>query len=315
MEWADRIGGRVKLRDVHILLAVAQAGSMAKAAERLAVSQPVISRTIADLERTLGARLLDRSRRGAEPTVYGRALLKHGVAAFDELRQGVDEVKCLLDPTAGEVRIGASEPMVAGLIPATIDRLSSQHPRINFQVTPGLNIVEHNRSLRERDLELVIGRLPASFAERDMDTEILFEEPLVVAAGNDSPWARRRRIELGELVSEPWVVPRLDSFVGSLVADIFHASGLEIPRKRVICTSIQMNNALLATNRYFAIYPGSLLRLRGKQLSIKALPVELPIRSTPVGIVTLKNRTLSPVVRLFIDYTRAVAKQLAKENR
>jgi len=69
MEWTDRIGRRIKLRDLHILLAVAQSGSMARAAERLAISQPVVSKTIADLEHTLGVRLLDRDRRGAEPTV------------------------------------------------------------------------------------------------------------------------------------------------------------------------------------------------------------------------------------------------------
>ena len=312
MEWADRIGRRIKLRDLHVLLAVAQSGSMAKAAERLAISQPVVSKTVADLEQTLGVRLLDRSRQGAEPTVYGLALLKHGVAAFDELRQGVKEIEFLLDPTAGEVRIGASDPMAAGLIPATIDRLSRQYAKITFRVTHERNIFEHNRALRERDVELVIGRLPLSFAERDMDAEILFDEPLLVGAGLQNPWVRRRRIELAELVDEPWVLPGPDSFVGSLVADIFHASGLEAPRNCVVCSNIQMNNALLATGRFLAIYPGSLLRLSAKQLSIKILPVELPVRSTPVGIVTLKNRTLSSVARLFIECARAVAKPLAK---
>ena len=105
MEWADRIGRRIRLRDLHILLAVAQSGSMARAAERLAVSQPVISKVISDLEHVLGVRVLDRDRHGAEPTAYGRALLNRGLAAFDELRQGVKDIEFLLDPTAGELRI------------------------------------------------------------------------------------------------------------------------------------------------------------------------------------------------------------------
>jgi Bacterial regulatory helix-turn-helix protein, lysR family len=71
MRWADRIGRRLKLRDLHVLFAVAQWGSMAKAAQHLAVSQPVVSAAIADLERAVGVRLLDRSRRGVEPTIYG----------------------------------------------------------------------------------------------------------------------------------------------------------------------------------------------------------------------------------------------------
>lgn len=104
MQWEDRIGRRLKLRDVHILLTTVQCGSMAKAAERLAISNPVVSKTIADLEHALGVLLLERSRQGVEPTVYGRAVLKHGLAAFDELRQCVKEIEFLADPTAGEVR-------------------------------------------------------------------------------------------------------------------------------------------------------------------------------------------------------------------
>ena len=86
MDWTNRIGRRVKLRDLHIFLAVVQFGSMARAAKHLAVSQPVLSKTIANLEHALGVRLLDRSSQGVEPTAYGRAFLNCGTAVFDELR-------------------------------------------------------------------------------------------------------------------------------------------------------------------------------------------------------------------------------------
>src|SRR5450755_4778866 len=112
MQWEDRIGRHIKFRDLHIVLAVAQAGSMLKAAEELAISQPVVSKVIADLEQTLGVRLFDRSRKGVEPTASGRALLNRGRAAFDELKQGVNEIEFLNDPTAGELRTGAS-PVLA----------------------------------------------------------------------------------------------------------------------------------------------------------------------------------------------------------
>ena len=79
MEWADRIGRRVKLRDLHLLITVVQRGSMAKAAAELGVSQPAVSKGIADMEQTLGLRLLDRGRNGIEPTAYGRALVKRGL--------------------------------------------------------------------------------------------------------------------------------------------------------------------------------------------------------------------------------------------
>src|SRR5262245_14632255 len=100
----QRVRRRLKLRQLEILLAVADTGSMAKAATRLAVTQPAISRAIADAEHTLGVPLFERSTQGVEPTQYGRALLKRGVAAFDEIDQGVRDIEYLADPGAGEIR-------------------------------------------------------------------------------------------------------------------------------------------------------------------------------------------------------------------
>src|SRR3954471_3868278 len=109
MDWDARIGGRVRLRDLHILLAVVQCGSMAKAAGQLGVSQPSVSEAIAGLEHALDVRLLDRGRRGIAPTIYGTALLRSGRAAFDELRQGIRQIEFLADSTAGELRIACPE--------------------------------------------------------------------------------------------------------------------------------------------------------------------------------------------------------------
>src|SRR4051794_23929908 len=98
MQLSDRIGRRMKLHDLHVLMAVVQAGSMSKAAQLLNTTQPAISRSIADLEHTIGVRLLDRGRHGAEATVYGRALLEGGTAMFDDLRQAVRNIEFLADP-------------------------------------------------------------------------------------------------------------------------------------------------------------------------------------------------------------------------
>src|ERR1700716_3938664 len=115
MDWSERIGRRIRLRDLHILLAVVQCKSMAKAAEHLAISKPVVSKVIADLEHVLGVRLLERDRHGAEPTAYGAALLKRGTAIFDELRGGRKAIEFLGGPTTGEVRIGSTPPFVRKL--------------------------------------------------------------------------------------------------------------------------------------------------------------------------------------------------------
>jgi DNA-binding transcriptional LysR family regulator len=312
MQWADRIGRRIKLRDLHILMTVVERGSMSKAAEQLAISQPVVSKSIADLEHALGVPLLDRSPQGVEPTPYGRAIIGSGVAVFDDLRKGVDQIEFLADPTAGQVRIGCSEVMAAGLLPAVIDRLSRQFPRLVFNVIQAPGIEQQYRDLRERNVDLILGRMVTPVADDDLDAEILFDDPLFVVAGTNSKWVRRRGIEPAELLDETWCLPPYDRLIGSLIAEAFSSQGLDVPRHTVVSSSIQLFNALLATGRFLGVLSDSTLRLSGKRLSLKALPVEFSIRPGPVGIVTLKDRTVGPAAQLFIDHARKVAKPLAK---
>ena len=198
----DQLGSRIKLHDLRIFMAVVQAGSMGRAARQLHVAQPNISNSVANLERALGVRLLDRGRQGVAATPYGRAVIDCGVAIFDDLRQGLSKIRFLADPTAGEVRIGTT------VFLAAID----------------------------------------------------FSGPTVVA---------------------------------------------DLPEVRI---------GLLATGRFLTIFPASVLKFPARREGIKVLPVELPVSSVPVGIVTLKNRTLSPVAQIFREYVHDIAKPLAKQK-
>jgi DNA-binding transcriptional LysR family regulator len=311
MRWGERIGRRLKLRDLHVLLAVMEAGSMAKAARRLAVSQPVVSQAIADLEHTLGVRLVDRHRRGIEPTLYGRALLNHALAAFDALHQGVKEIEFLADPAVGELRIGCPEWIMAGLLPIIIDTLAQRHPRLVFHVQQTIPATSEFRELRERRIDLVLGRIAAPFEAEDLRAEVLYQEQLSVVAGRDSRWARRKKIGLAELVDDPWILTPQNELPGLLVREAFRSCGLKPPEPTVVTFSVQLRNRLLETGRYLSVIPDSVLLHAGQQLSFKALPVTLAIQPRPVAIVTLKNRTLSPVARLFIDCAREITKPLA----
>jgi DNA-binding transcriptional LysR family regulator len=311
LQWDDRIGKRLKLRDVHMLLAAVQCGSMAKAAERLSVSHPVVSKTIADLEHTLGVRLLERSRQGVEPTLYGRAVLKHGLAAFDELRQCVKEIELLADPTAGEVRIGSLIPLAASFTTAVVDQVSQRYPRIAFQLISG-TVDTLYRELSDRNLDLLLTWKLATADERLFGFEPLYEDPFVVVAGAQSPWAQRRKIELAELVNEPWVLPPPDISIGAMLAEAFRAKALNYPAKTVAATPHDVRISFLATGRFLTIFHASVLKFSTRHPGLKILPVELPIPRVTNGIVTLKNRILSPVAQLFIDHARAVAKPLAK---
>ena len=310
MRWNDRIGRRIKLSDLHILLAVAQFGSMAKAASAIAVSHPVVSRSISELEHALGVRLLERNPHGAELTEYGRAILSRSHAAFDELRQGVKDIELLSDPTAGEVRIGSTAPLGASFVAAIIDRLSRRFPRMVFHiVSEDANSLI--RDLDERKLDLLILRKIGPFAEDRQSFEVLYDNPYFVAAGGKNPWVRRRRVELAELVDELWVLPPLGSRLGSLTRDIFDAQELPYPRASVVATALEMTINLLRTDRYLAILPESIFTFPAKHPFIRKLAVELPIVSGPIGVLSLKNRALNPAAQLFIACARGLAKPLA----
>jgi DNA-binding transcriptional LysR family regulator len=307
MSWEQRVGRRLKLRDLHILMEVVNAGSMGKAADRLNVSQPVVSKAVASLEHTLGVRLLDRSMQGVELTDYGRAALKCGVAVFDDLKKVIEEIEFIADPTVGTVRVGCTEPEFAGIVSAVIDRVSPRYPRIEFHLVR-VGVTATHRELEARNVDLVIAD-DRAVNEDIMDVEPLYAEPIVVAAGLRSPWARRRRIDLAELVDEPWMLPAPGGVARSVVMDAFRARGLRAPRTVVVASS-NMRTALLASGHFITAVPGAMLRIGAARLSIKALPVSLPGRHRAVAIFTLKGRSLSPVAQLFIESAREIAKPL-----
>jgi DNA-binding transcriptional LysR family regulator len=313
MQLSDRIGRRIKLQDVHILMVVVQAGSMGKAARHLNTSQPNISKSIADLEHALGVRLLDRHRQGIEPTEFGRALLNGGVVVFDELRQTVKNIEFLADPTAGEVRVGSNPLLAASFTAAVTDRLSRRYPRVRFHLSTGyVDALYHE--LSERNVDVLIALKLGPIADERLSFEFLFDDSCVVVGGAQSPWARRRSIKLAELINEPWVLSPVGSGISSIAMKAFEASGLDLPRMTVITDSPLVRMNLLATGRYLTIFPASTVRFPAPSPQLKVLPVGLPMDPVSNGIVTLKDRTLSPVARLFIDTAREIAKEMAKKK-
>jgi DNA-binding transcriptional LysR family regulator len=311
MQWSDRVGRRLKLRDLHILLAVAKSGSMGKAAAELAISQPSISKAIANVEHAVGLRLLDRGPQGIEPTMYGRALLDCGIAVFDELRRGVTELEFLVDPSAGVLSVGCTETMAAGFASHVIDSLSRRYPRVVFHLIPADRDTLISRELRQRTIELAIGPTAGLDAVGDIQDEILFDDQFVVMAGAKTKWVRKRNVILAELLDEPWIMPPPESLPGQSIAQAFRASGLTPPRSHVLSFSVSLHHHLLATGRFLTMLPRSTLRF-GHHVSLKLLPVKIPTASYPTGIITLKNRTLSPLARLFIDCARQAAEPLAR---
>jgi DNA-binding transcriptional LysR family regulator len=287
---------------------------MAKAASQLGVSTPSISEVIADLERTLGVRLLDRTPRGVSPTRYGEAFLVRSHAAFDELRQGFRDIEFISDPAAGEVRIGCSESLISFLVPV-IERLSKKHPRMRFPVRqvhwPTVEFPE----LHRRMIDLTLARLASlpHGLDGDLDAEVLFDDPFSAVVGPNSKLGRRRKLDLADLVDEAWLVTPHDVLAGRIVTEAFESRGLKPPNPVVACYSANLRTNLASRGQYIAVLPRSHLLLAAEPYSLKRLPVQLSTRPSPVAIVTLKNRTLTPTVQAFIQCAREIAASIFSE--
>src|SRR5262249_22715353 len=211
MDETERIERRLKLHDLRVLMSVIEQGSMAKAARRLATSQPAVSRAIIDLESSLGVRLLDRVPRGVQPTPYGLALIKRGFVVFDELEQGLKDIEFLTNSTVGEVRIATMTFLASGFLAKAIDGFALRYPRISFHVVvdgaEGLH-----RALEERDVDAVITVInPLWQRESHMQCEVLYAGARSVFAAKPNRWLRQRKVVLGDLINEPWVLPLTNS--------------------------------------------------------------------------------------------------------
>src|ERR1700675_4825820 len=306
MDWSDRIGRRIKLRDLHVLMAVAATGSMAKAAAKLRISHPAISKTISDIEATLGVRLLDRSSQGAELTAFGEVLLKCGINIFDEMRQGLRSLENLSDPNSGEVRLGCTDIILNSLVPEIVRRFSREYPRVQLEVkltNPG----EHQiQELRERKIDLLMTR--ATGQQDDFHSEVLFDEPFVFVVGAHSQLARKRRVTLTDIINGNWVLPPYDTAPGALVSEVFRANGFSPPKPLVKTIAIQLTVSLIASGEFVGILPTSVATLSAHQAALRVLPLKSSGPRISAEIVFLKNRTLSPAVELFINCAREVTK-------
>jgi DNA-binding transcriptional LysR family regulator len=317
MDLVDRVASRLKLRDLRLLDTVVRQGSMAKAAHRLHLSQPAISKAIAEMEHVLGVRLIDRGRQGVEPTPHGAALLRRCLAIYDELRQGVAEIEQLSDPTAGSVRIAVPEPIGAGLATALITQFMQKYPRASVYITQtpvaSLQFLEPRyRDLRNRNVDFVLAPIFEPTLDDDLANEPLFEDAAVVAGGIHNRWAKRRMVSLSDLVNEPWVFQPEDTIAGKQHIAAFTTLGLSVPGNKIISASVHAQIGLAADQGFFTIFPYSMMHFSAARLSLKIMPIKLKVPPFHVGILRLKKRSVSPAAQEFIRMARDITKPLRR---
>ena len=310
------LGRRLKLREIEAFAAVAARGSMARAAVDLGITQPAVSEMMANLERALGVRLLDRNPRGVTPTIYGDVLMRGGRAAIDELRQCIKQMQALADPGAGEVKVGCPET-VATLLPPVIQQISRTHPRVLVHVfdlvAPTLDLPQ----LRDRSLDLALVRYDGSTRHplaQDLELDVLFHDELVVVAGEKSRWVRDPHIDIPKLSEARWLLPPLTTSNSRTVFEAFRERGLSAPQITTATFSLHLRTSMLADGACVTVLPRTVVQHDGARLGIRALPIKLPKHEFPLAVVTLKRRMTNPIAQLFVRQISAALRAFVRKR-
>ncbi len=256
-------------------------------------------------------RLFERSTQGVVPTVFGEILLQRGAEAFDALKQGMRDIEFHATSGAGDVWMGCTEALLHGFLPAVIQRLAKRHPKIIVHATE-VNPSEIVHHLRERKLDLLIGRSTLAQGDDELHSETLFENAFTVVTDAQSPWARRRKVALADLMDEGWLYGEPGNATQARISETILAKTGRLPRVAMYTTSFNLRLALLASGDYISCIPGTVYRYGAAGKPIKELPVNLALR-LPVALLTLRNRTLSPAAKIFIETAREVAKTMATD--
>ncbi|WP_198371973.1 LysR family transcriptional regulator [Roseomonas rosulenta] len=305
---ASRLARRLRLKDLDALLTVIEAGSMARAAQRLALTQPAVSKAMAEMEATLGVPLLERDARGVRATAFGEAMAERARAMLDELGQAERDIAHIADPLAGEVRIGTTEPMTFTVAEA-IRRLAAERPRVAFDIAIA-DTGTLMEDLRARRLDVVVTRAGAGEAAEDIAAEWLYRVPLVVVADRANPLVRRRGLRLADLAGEPWTLSPPGTFLGRLVSAAFAREGLAVPRAAVVSVSIVMRLSLIAGGPWLSVLPRNLLHHPTSAGFLRALDATVEDPAGAIAALTLRRRYMPGPVRAFLDVLRQTAPRM-----
>jgi DNA-binding transcriptional LysR family regulator len=317
---ADAIARRITLRELRLVLAVARSGSILKAATEVGLTQPALSRCVSELEATFGLKLFDRTNRGIVPTPHGEVVLRHAAGVFEELRQAVNELGSLTKGGLGDVRLGGTPTICAGLLPKAVGSLIDRHANLRFRLAE-LELEKLAGEVSARSLDFGVGREPNAIDD-NLLFEHLFDDRLFVVAGCDHSLANRRSVTLEATSHHPWALPTSEGAMMFQLRREFARRRLEPPNPTVGTMSVLIRYQLMKTNHLLTVMYGSILRFGNLPSFLRVLPIDMTCR-VPIGIIRRKNRTLAAsgeaVLQVLRDLSRPMrsisAAQLRKEVR
>ncbi|MDI2132318.1 LysR substrate-binding domain-containing protein [Yinghuangia seranimata] len=295
----DLLDGRLKFRHLTLATAIADHGSVVRAAEALHLTQPAATRSLRELEELVGARLFERGPRGMTATVYGTALVDHARLILAEVRRAGEHLAGLREGQTGTVTVGTLLAGTSVLLPRAVAALKRERPQVTVVVREATYDVLYQQLLAG-EVDLVVGRLSPPPEPGRVRQHTLYHEPIRLMARREHPLhAARGELALADTLAHPWILPLEQTTLRGELEGVFDRHGLPLPTDRVECTSILTVRALLTATDMIAALPE--LVVTGDD-RLAALPVALESVRRTVGTTLLADRPATPAVREFLRH-------------
>lgn len=305
----ERVSTRLKLKQLRLLVAIAEHSSILHAAEELYISQPAATKLLKDLETDFNVRLFDRTNRGVVPTEFGEALVRHGKLILAQISHAAQELDDLNEGLGGRVVVGTLLTASAQLLPKTIEQIHQQRPNVSIVVRDGTNDFLMPL-LHTGELDMVVGRLAEYRYREDLLQEVLFTEQVVIVCRADHKWAKPGKTTLEELLQCDWILPPRQTTLRRQIEKEFFDKGLPPPSNPVECVSFLTNRALLLETDMIGIFPYHVVQKEVERGELAVINCPLKISNSPVGVSYRSEASLSAAAKEFLISLRDAAKTL-----
>ena len=307
MTQIDRVmRSNLKLRHLQLVVALDEFRLLGRASEFLSLTQPAVSKSLAEIERMFGLDLFVRSTRGTEPTPYGTAVVRFARSVLSDYGRTRDEIAAVASGAAGRASVGAMVVAVPGLLSSAIALLKARSALTTVAIEEG-DLTRLLPRLRVGELDLFVGRLEPGYAAPDLASEALYDEAMSIVARPDHPLVQQPKPTWADLAGQAWVVPPPWASSRIKLNQMFYKHKLDPPMDLIESASFLVTLTFLRERSALAFVARTVARYLESEGLAQTLRVKVPIELPPVGIITLRSRIRTPACELLMECLRQAA--------
>ena len=302
MEKNGLFSQRIRLRHLHTFVAVAQQGTLGRAAETLNLSQPALSKTLNELEQLTGTRLFERGRLGAQLTLVGEQFLTHAVKVLDALNSAGQALNRKEGLNNDIVRIGALPTAALGILPSVIGQFHQQQKDITLQVAT-MNNTMLLAGLKSGEIDIGIGRMSDPELMSGLNYELLFLESLKLVVRPGHPLLQET-VTLSRVMEWPVVVSPKGTVPRQNAEALLQSQGCKMPAGCIETLSASLSRQLTVDFDYVWFVPSGAVKDDLRRGVLTALPIATQGAGEPIGILTRVDATLTPGTQTLLSAIR-----------